>query len=414
VIIFFQSTGKQLIHCAVRATGFVAKPFNYHEEVALEISAVTNLGMGIGRIDGWVVMVPAVCVGETAIVRIYKNLKNYSLGDLLSIANPSPLRCRPLCPLFGSCGGCQYQHMLYVEQLRIKRNHVADAMQRIGGVETAVSQCIGCAASYAYRLKITPHFQKQVPPIGFLGNGTRKIVDVENCPIATDGINGALGGLRNSIIARNGTLTKGGTLLLRDGGDRIVTDSRETITQKIGDMAFSFRAGEFFQNNGHLLQKLVNFVAEAATGPEYLIDAYCGVGVFAIAAAKHFRKVIAVEISEVAITFAVENAMKNGVTNADFVAADAKHIFEQIPFPGNGTSVIVDPPRSGCDRDFLDQLMAYAPQKIIYVSCASDTQARDMKLLSSMYAVVSVQPFDMFPQTRHIENVLTLQRIAAN
>ncbi|MDR1413638.1 MAG: class I SAM-dependent RNA methyltransferase [Puniceicoccales bacterium] len=387
---------------------FIPSPFAYHQEVELEISNVTNLGVGVGRINNWVVMLPYVCVGEIAIARIYRNLQNYSLGDLVRVTRHSPDRVEPECQLFGICGGCQYQHMRYDTQLELKRQHVKEALERLGGINCSVEKCLCGDRKYAYRSKITPHFQKNVPPIGFLKNGGHRIVDVEKCPIATENINQALPSVRGKVLSRKGSLKKGGTLLLRDLGHQVTVDPKATVSQKIGDFEFSFCAGEFFQNNLHMLPKLVNFVTAAATGSQHLIDAYCGVGVFAIAAAKNFKSVLGVEISEIATKLAIKNAEQNNVANVNFTVGAAEQIFGNIEFPGNETNVIIDPPRSGCGVNFLEQLLAFGPGKIVYVSCAPDTQARDLKILCQKYAVELVQPFDMFPQTRHIENVAVL------
>ncbi|MDR1433333.1 MAG: class I SAM-dependent RNA methyltransferase [Puniceicoccales bacterium] len=390
---------------------FTNVPFKYHEEVQLEISDMANGGFGVGRVNNWVVMVPYVCVGEVVAVKIYKNLKNYSLGDLVSIVRPADARVKPKCPLFGTCGGCQYQHMAYGAQLSAKRNQIVEIMKRIGGVEFPVNECIGSDRHYNYRSKITPHFQKSVPPIGFLENGRRRIVDVEECPIATENINRALPTAREKIFAEKGSLRKGGTLLLRDLGTNVVTDPKASVSQSVGIREFSFRAGEFFQNNAYMLPELANFASEVAAGPKYLIDAFCGVGVFGVVAAEKFERVAGIEVSEVAVNFARLNAAKNGAANVEFTVGTAEQIFAAVEFPGCETSVIIDPPRTGCDANFLRQLMEFAPEKIVYVSCSPDTQARDLKIISQAYAVGAIQPFDMFPQTRHIENVVVLSRV---
>jgi 23S rRNA (uracil1939-C5)-methyltransferase/tRNA (uracil-5-)-methyltransferase len=387
---------------------FIATPFAYHQEIELEILNITNLGVGVGRMNGWVVMVPHVCIGEVVIVRIYRNLKNYSLGDLVKVVKFSPHRVEPRCALFGTCGGCQYQHMHYSLQLDLKRQHVEEVFEHLAGLKCSVKKCIHGDQCYGYRSKITPHFQKKIPPIGFLKNGGRQIVDVERCPIATENVNRALPSMREKILNKKDFLKKGGTLLLRDLGDQVTADPRARVSLKVSNLEFSFCAGEFFQNNLFMLPELIEFVSAAVAGPKYLIDAYCGVGVFGLAAAGKFESVIGVEISELAIGFARENAERNNVTNISFIAGVAERIFEAIEFPGSETSAIIDPPRSGCDANFLEQLLAFGPGKIAYISCAPDTQARDLKILSKKYTVELMQPFDMFPQTRHIENVALL------
>ncbi|MDR3273865.1 MAG: class I SAM-dependent RNA methyltransferase [Puniceicoccales bacterium] len=393
---------------------FVPKPFKYHEEVELRISAVTNLGLGVGRVNNWVVMVSFVCIGELVRVRIFRNHKNYSEADLVAVLEPSDGRIEPLCPLFGVCGGCQYQHIAYPAQLDMKRAHVREAMLRLGGIDADVSECIHSEHVYGYRSKITPHFQRLKSqdnfPIGFLANGCgSKLVDVEQCPIATEKINSELSIVRGQAKILAKTFKRGGTLLLREAKEGVATDSNAVVTQDIGKFIFKFKAGSFFQNNPHVLPKMVKFITEASCGCDHLVDAYCGVGVFGICLAEHFRGVCGVEIDADAISFARANAEANNIANISFISSDAARIFAKISFEAKHTCVIIDPPRSGCDGDFIGQILAFAPRKIVYVSCAPDTQARDLKILVSKYKVRELQPIDMFPQTRHIENVAVLE-----
>ncbi|MDR1595710.1 MAG: class I SAM-dependent RNA methyltransferase [Puniceicoccales bacterium] len=395
---------------AVNSSGknFVPIPFEYHREIELKITDITNLGIGIGRVNNWVVMVPNVCIDEVVIGRIYKNSKNYSLADLVKILQQSTDRINPRCKLAGVCGGCQYQHISYPAQLSLKKHQVEDAMRRLGGIQFPVNNCIHGDLQYNYRTKVTPHFQKSVPAIGFLKCGGKNIVDVGRCEIATENINNKLPLARGEVFAKKNSLKKGGTLLLRDLGTNVVTNPREIVTQSIGDFKFSFSAGEFFQNNASMLPQLVDFVKTAASGPKYLVDTYCGVGVFGIVAASNFQNVVGIEISEIATVLAKENAKKNNLSNIEFITGSAEKIFQNIEFQGHETSVIIDPPRSGCTENFLRQLISFSPQKITYVSCAPDTQARDLKILSKCYSITKIQPFDMFPQTRHVENVVVL------
>ncbi|MDR2436420.1 MAG: class I SAM-dependent RNA methyltransferase [Puniceicoccales bacterium] len=393
---------------------FVPNPFKYHEEVELHISAITNLGLGVGRVSGWVVMVPFVCIGELVKVRIFRNHKNYSEADLVAILEPSDARIKPVCPLFGICGGCQYQHIAYPVQLAMKRAHVAEAMLRLGNICTEVNGCIHSKQICGYRSKITPHFQRAKTsedfPIGFLAAGSgSKLVDVSQCPIATANINATLALVRERTKCLAKTFRRGGTLLLRETNEGVATDNNAVVTQNIGQFIFKFKAGAFFQNNPYTLPKMVEFATEASRGCDYLVDAYCGVGVFGICSAEYFRGVCGVEIDGDAISFAGENAVANNVRNISFIACDAGEVFGKISYAAGHTCVIIDPPRGGCSRSFIEQILAFTPRKIVYVSCAPDTQARDIKLLAGKYKVKTLQPIDMFPQTRHIENIAVLE-----
>lgn len=502
-------------------------PFPYHAEFELEIATLTNLGVGLGRVEiaacgsrsaasanrstaaedpvstdstvagapevqnakpetapetgRWVVMVPFALPGERVRVRIFRNHKNYSEADLVAVVRAAPERIAPRCPLFGTCGGCQYQNLAYAEQLRWKQRHVAELLRHLAKIEFPVNPVVPSPREFGYRSKITPHFEcgmrnadfgmanadtaktptvgselaqaaaapvsgtgagKLTPcgnpsstaagssasarsairippsafPIGFLRAASRfALVDVPQCPIATDAINAALPPLRDEIRAKAaaGAYKRGATILLRHSLEGVTTDYEATITEAVDDLKLRFLARDFFQNNPFILPAFTGYVREqaAAAGARFLVDAYCGSGLFALTAARRFERVAGVEISESSVRWAQDNAAANGVTNARFLAADAAAIFAGLDFPGAETAVVIDPPRRGCDELFLRQLVAFGPRVIVYVSCDPATQMRDLALLQPAgYTLTAVQPFDLFPQTRHLECVITLRK----
>ena len=450
-------------------------PFPYHAELELEISTLTNLGVGLGRVElagaadtengRWVVMVPFALPGERVRVRVFRNHKNYSEADLVEVLRPAPERIAPRCPLFGTCGGCQYQDLAYTEQLKWKQRHVAELLRHLAKIEFPVNPVIPSPREFGYRSKITPHFEPPratdlanagsqttnqsapetphpkpetatppVPfPIGFLKAASRfSLVDVPQCPIATDAINAALPASRAEIRAKAaaGAYKRGATILLRHSLEGVTSDYEATITEEVAlaapiaeradspagappSLKLRFLARDFFQNNPFILPAFTGYVREqaAAAGARFLVDAYCGSGLFALSAARHFERVAGVEISETSVRWAQENAAANGIANATFLAADAASIFAGLDFPAADTAVVIDPPRRGCDELFLRQLVAYGPRAIVYVSCDPATQMRDLALLQPAgYALAAVQPFDLFPQTRHLECVITLRK----
>jgi 23S rRNA (uracil1939-C5)-methyltransferase len=401
---------------------FHPEPFAYHEEIELTIDDLSNLGEGVGRHEGWVVMVPFALPGERVLARIWRNKKNYSEADLVAVMEPSPERVEPPCPLFRECGGCQYQHLHYDAQLRWKTSQIRELLRRIGGLEVEVAPCHGSPAVYGYRSKLTPHYpaprEGTVGPIGFQRYANSSIVDVPSCPIARPAINAALAEererLRHPMRAKGqARKPRGGTLLLREGLEGVTTDNRALLTARIGPRVFQFVAGEFFQNNPHILPELVDYALGQAEGAgiRYFVDAYCGVGVFGLCGADRFEAVAGIEVNATAISLARANAAINGIGNATFLIGTAEAIFADLRFPPEATTVLMDPPRRGSDPVFLAQLKAYGPARVVYVSCGPDTQARDLReLVAAGYRVTRVQPFDLFPQTRHIESVVTLER----
>lgn len=409
---------------------FNPHPFDYHEEIELEISALSNLGVGIARVPlddegeeqkGWVVFVPHTLPGEKVRARIFRNDKNHSQADLLEVIEASADRLEPKCQLFGKCGGCQYQHLSYEKQLAWKTRQVEELLEHMAGIKTEVSAAIPSPKQWGYRSKITPHFKRprdgKIGDIGFLLAGQRShLVDVPHCPIAMDEINEALPDIREQTRANAKAYKKDATLLLRATEGRVETNHRnpisETVTTDTGDITFHFLAGDFFQNNPFILPAFTGYVAQQASscGAKYLVDAYCGSGLFSLCLAHKFEQVAGVEVSETSADWARRNAKLNKIGNATFLAASAEAIFADITFPSEETAVVIDPPRKGCNQEFLIQLFAFGPKKVVYVSCNPATQMRDLKeFIEAGYQLRAVQPFDLFPQTRHLECVIVLE-----
>jgi 23S rRNA (uracil1939-C5)-methyltransferase/tRNA (uracil-5-)-methyltransferase len=426
----------------------------------------------------WVVMVPHVVVGELVTVRIFRNFKSYSEADLVTIVEASPHRVEPRCALAGVCGGCQYQHMSIEAQRDWKTTHVQEVLlqQQIQGycnedeskMEVLVLPTMGTEEVYEYRSKITPHYQAprevgvdtyEMDAIGFQQSSNRILVDVPECIIATSAINQKYKETREVLLQRakegllnqqpnkkkkgkrgrqGGDKAKGATLLFRQADDHegesvVVTDHTQYMTTTVKDLSFRYLAGNFFQNNNYVLPLMVDAVVHAATQPttsgnkpSYLIDCYCGSGLFALSAASKFDLCVGIELNKKAIEEATANAQLNGIANCQFVAASAEAIFTSPPrlevegyehqevqtFPREDTVVVLDPPRKGCSTEFLEQLYEYSPQRIVYMSCGPATQARDAKGIVEIggYEIVSIQPFDLFPQTKHVECLIVFEK----
>lgn len=400
----------------------------------MEISALSNLGVGIARVqleqpaeenvtsDGWVVFVPHTLPGEKVRARIFRNDKSHSQADLVKVLEPSKNRLNPHCELFGQCGGCQYQNLAYEKQLEWKTQQVEELLDHMAGIQAKVNPAIPSPKEWHYRSKITPHFKRprdgKINEIGFLRAGQRShIVDVPQCPIAMEEINAALPRVREEARANAKNYKKDATLLLRATNGKVETNPNspisETVQTDAGEITFHFLAGDFFQNNPFILPAFTGYVANqaAANGAKFLVDAYCGSGLFSLCLAHKFEQVAGVEVSESAADWARRNAELNKITNATFLASSAEAIFADITFPAEETTVVIDPPRKGCNQEFLTQLFAFAPKRVVYVSCNPATQMRDLKeFLTSGYHLIETQPFDLFPQTRHLECVITLEK----
>jgi tRNA (uracil-5-)-methyltransferase len=209
-----------------------------------------------------------------------------------------------------------------------------------------------------------------------------------------------------------------------------VTDHRATVRERVGDMLFEYTAGSFFQNNNSVLVPLTSYVRDAVFSceppldpqPTHLVDAYCGSGLFAITLSPQFKKVAGIELSSESISCATKNAELNNLPKGkcSFMEGDAANIFATVQdFPRDRTVLIIDPPRKGSDEKFIDQLIQFACQTVVYVSCNVHTQARDVGMIlrkseaieGKKYVLDSVRGFDLFPQTAHVESVAVLRLV---
>mmetsp|Transcript_3167 Transcript_3167/g.4905 ORF Transcript_3167/g.4905 Transcript_3167/m.4905 type:complete len:440 (+) Transcript_3167:41-1360(+) len=391
-----------------------------NEKIEVCIESINHMGIGVANYNGEKIYIPTVLPGERVTAKIVKLFDDHCLAEAIHLVTKSAHRVEPKCGYYTVCNGCQFQHASYEYQQNWKKELVVRHMQAFG-VDVAVKDVVASKHMYNYRTKITPHYNPPkradgVVQIGFRSRYHGGILDVAQCAIATDAINVKLiqhrKGVRTRITESEKRLKKGASLILRDNGDGDVsTDHRDLITQRVGELLLSYNAGEFFQTNAQLLPALVQHVVDQAAGHlcDHLIDTYCGCGIFALSAASTFDSVAGIDISKHSIHRARENAKMNNITNATFVWGKVEELFKDVSgIPRERSVVVIDPSRSGCDVTFLTQLFEFSPRKVVYVACEPSTQARDAKLIvNAGYDIVDITPFDMFPQTRHVENVIT-------
>ncbi len=369
------------------------------QQIELTIDSVAYGGDAVGRVNEFVVFVPFAAPGEQLRVELTEVKKNYARARILEILRPSPDRVQPPCPHFGDCGGCQYQHLAYPAQLLLKHDQIRNLLQRLGGFHNLpVDPVVPCPSPLAYRNRIMVRSQwdkfARKLIVGFIRHDNRLVADIDHCPIAEPALNEQLRSVRANPPPKGGIKV---TL-------RIIPDDWE------------LPADSFFQNNFHLLPALVETVRDnvRASGARFLIDAYCGIGFFALECASLVERFAGVEIDKTAIKAARINQERRGISNGDFVAGAAEEWMPNLlqRFPADQTLVITDPPRVGCAPAFLKALRETRPAQILYVSCHPATLARDLKTLCSdnTYRIQRVTPLDMFPQTQHVECVVDLRR----
>ena len=355
-------------------------------------------GEGVARVDDFVIFVPFVVVREEVEVEISEAKKKFARARLLRVLKPAPERVAPPCRYFGQCGGCQYQHIDYPTQLRLKHKQSADLFQRIGGLdETVIGPVVPCRQPYGYRNRIMIRSQwdkvKQGLNIGFIRHDNRLVVDIEECKVAEPALNEQLERVRAHPPPK--------------GGLKVVL--------RVAPEGWDVPRDSFFQNNFFLLPRLVESVRERVrdSGVRHLVDAYCGVGFFAIELAEEVESFAGIEIDLMAIKAARGNAANRGRSNGEFVSGDVAAVLPGLlkRFSAALTAIILDPPRAGCSLASLELLRQTRPRQIIYVSCHPATLARDLNVLlrEGVYELLKVVPLDMFPQTQHIECVADLR-----
>lgn len=370
---------------------FIAAP---GQTVRFTIEDIAFGGEGVGRVNDFVIFVPFVAPGETVEAEIVEVKKRFGRARLLQVLEPSPERVAPACRYFGQCGGCQYQHIAYPAQLRIKHKQARDLFQRIGGIDPArVEPVIPCPQPYGYRNRIMVRSQwdkfKQGLNIGFLRADNRLVVDIEECKIAEPALNEQLGLVRRQPPPK--------------GGIKVVL--------RVASEEWEVPRDSFFQNNYFLLPRLVETVSARLrdSGSRFLIDAYCGVGFFSIELGGLVEEFAGVEVDTAAIQAARRNAGKRGRSNGQFLAGRAEELLPRMlgRFEAGSTTVILDPPRTGCPPEMLQALRETGPRQVLYVSCHPATLARDLNVLcaGNVFEVTTIVPLDMFPQTQHVECV---------
>ncbi len=438
------------------------------------VEDLTLDGNGVCKIDGFAVFVPMTAVGDEIKVKIVKVLKNYGFGIVEKIITPSKSRIENDCPHFKKCGGCSFRHISYEEELKIKEKSVKDAFQRIGGFNVEPEPILGALQSDYYRNKVQyPVGVENGEAIaGFYAKRSHRIIKIDNCKIQNKAFSEVsewiLSFINNNKISIYDETTKKGSLrhiYLRIAektgeimvclvlaskkfafkeklsleitkkfpqiksvvlnynfkdtnvilGDKYeVIAGADTITDIFLGREFIIAPASFYQINKNQAERLYNLAFDYADfkGDELLFDLYCGIGSIGLSAYDKVKSIIGVEVVPQAIENAIKNAKLNNAENAQFICADSKKAAEELLKKGLKPDVVlVDPPRQGCDKEVLENIVEMAPKKVLMISCNPSTAARDAKILCEKgYKLIKYGGVDMFPRTSHVECVVRLCR----
>ena len=342
--------------------------------VDLAIHDVAFGGKGVARDEGKAVFVPFTIDGERVSARIVREKKQFAEAELVEVVEASPHRVVAPCPYFGRCGGCSYQHIDYPHQLALKQKQVEQAMRRIARLaEPPMRPIVPSPLSYSYRNRITVHVEEGV--VGFYRRDVHQLMDIAQCPISMAEVNRALADLRATHPA------DGHYTLRAHAGPRVFAQTNDAVADAMADLISSMLSEE----------------------KELLIDAFCGAGFFAKRLAPKFERVIGIDWDR----FAIDAAQKDARPNETYVAGDVALNLANIL--NASAALIVDPPATGLSADLRRVILESPPRTMIYVSCNPPTLGRDLAELQSRLSVISITPFDMFPQTAEIEAVVHLE-----
>lgn len=387
------------------------------DRVKIKIEKIAFGGEGVGRIDNFVVFVPFTAPDDELEIEITQSKKKFARGKVLKIIKASPLRVKPLCNYYAKCGGCCYQHISYDQQLEIKKRQVEEAFIKIGRIGMPpVLPVVASRSAYHYRGKAQCHqiMTSSGLKTGFLDTSGGFVVDIERCEIMDETINEKIGRLRKNPLTRSKKTDTRLTIWSNLPGED--NTPKGPIRRVVKGKEFMVPFDGFFQNNLFLTDALVDEVCRTALSRRLnsVIDVYCGCGLFSVFLAPFVKEVLGIELNRKAVKFAQINAEKEHLANVKFVCGDAGEELLKgnlLPAGKPVDLLILDPPRAGCSRPVLKAVAGLQPLRIIYISCNPVTQARDVHYLNeSGYKLLSLQPFDMFPQTQHIEVVALLER----
>ena len=439
------------------------------------ITDYTAEGQGVAHVEGCAVFIPNAIVGERVEVRIEKAAKNWAAGKIVKILEKSPHRIQRECPLSASCGGCDFWHMDYEEESRLKAERVRQCLNRIGGEALEEMPILAAPTCHGYRNKAQYPVarKKDRAYAGFFKAGTHEVVENARCRILPEGTDvvkdividyvnrnrvsvydeaahkgllrhiyvrrGAVFGQILVCLAINGRAIPKAELLIEEltkipgfttlvlsvntkKGNAVLGDEFITlygpgyIEDTLCGLTFRLSPRSFYQVNHHQAQRLYDAAITQAgiTKDDTVLDLYCGVGTITLAMAKAAGKVIGIEVIPQAVEDAKDNAKRNGIENAEFFCGDAGQAALELEKQGvTADVVVVDPPRKGLSADTIEALARFAPRRIVYVSCDPATLARDVALLKERgYRLQNAMAADLFPRCAHVETIVCLSKLA--
>ncbi len=382
----------------------------------VRIEKIVPNGFGLAFAENLTVFVPLSASGDRLRVRVNQLKGKTAFAEIVEVLAASTDRTEPRCPYFGRCGGCDFQQLNYQAQLAAKVGIVRDCLTRIGRINYEPEiLIIGSPNDYEYRSRAGWHVDTRRKKIGYFQRKSHDIIDVEICPILKPELQAVLTELRETIewesfwseMIEIESATADGDVSIYSAE---MIEPTEEISFTANGETYLHDATSFFQGNPFLIEQLIEAATADAAGATAL-DLYCGVGLFTLPLARKFQTVVGVEGYDKAIDYAEKNVENARLANVEFrretVGDWLKENSENLK---NLDFLLLDPPRSGTEKETVEGILKLQPKQISYVSCEPSTLARDLKTLTENgYSIESIVALDLFPQTHHVETVVRLK-----
>jgi len=387
--------------------------------VELEIEELAAGGDGVGHApDGRIIFVPFTAPGDRVRVRITALRSNYARGVVEELLERGPQRVDPVCAVFGSCGGCAWQHVSYAAQLDAKRKIASAALRRIGGLALPDDAALAITPSESpYRYRTRSRVMVSAGKVGYRRRRSHALAATRGCPVLVEPLEARLAELADDPPEADGEweLVAGRSADLGEPATRAVplpAAGGSRLWLPVGEDRIGVSPGVFVQSNGGLLDALSRAVETAAGTGRRVFDLFCGAGFFTLGLARNFDEVVAVESNPVAAGDLEVNLREAGVDNVRVLAVSVETAMNDADFARlNPDRVVIDPPRSGLGEGVAERIADFEPERIIYLSCDPATLARDLSVFNHCgYRLIAAECFDLFPQTPHVEMLAVMGR----
>jgi 23S rRNA (uracil1939-C5)-methyltransferase len=377
--------------------------------VELRIESLAAGGDGVGHLpDGRIVFVPFTAPGDRVRVRLVESRARFARARVDDLLEAGPARATPVCPVFGSCGGCAWQHVAYAAQLEAKRSILVEALRRIGGLrEPGPIQIVPSPSEYAYRARA--RVRVEAGRVGYLRRRSHALCPVRRCPVLVPELEERLRELAADPPAQDGEWE----LASGAAGVRaapVASERAPRIELEVGGRRIGVSSGVFAQSNALLLEELAARVGAAAGSGRLAVELFAGAGFLTVGLAQRFDRVVAVEGDPAAVRDLHANLAGAGSTRVEVVGESVERALARLAGL-RPDALVLDPPRSGLPRGAAAEVAAVEPSRIVYLACDPATLARDLaELCARGYALHAALGIDLFPQTPHLEALATLER----